>query len=303
MNQFIDIHPKVLDALRSGKPVVALESTIIAHGMPYPKNVETALNVEKIVEQNGAIPATIAIIDGRIKVGLNPNELTSLGKLSNVLKVSKRDIPYCVIKKYSGATTVSATILIADMVGIKVFATGGIGGVHKDAAATFDISRDLEEISEKQIAVVSAGAKAILDLELTLEYLETKGVEVIGYKTSEFPAFFSNASGLNTTFQLDEASQIAQLMYTKWNMGLSGGIVVANPIPQNYAIDKDSLDKAISSAILSAKDNKITGKELTPYLLKMLHSNKDITSLESNIGLIYNNAKIAALIAVEFSKL
>lgn len=303
MNQFIDIHPKVLDALRSGKPVVALESTVIAHGMPYPKNVETALNVEKIVEQSGATPATIAIIDGRIKVGLNPNELTTLGKQSNVLKVSKRDIPYCVIKKYSGATTVSATILIADMVGIKVFATGGIGGVHKHAAATFDISRDLEEISEKQIAVVSAGAKAILDLDLTLEYLETKGVEVIGYQTSEFPAFFSNVSGLNTTYQLDEASQIAQLMYTKWSMGLSGGILVANPIPQHYAIDKESLDKAISSAILSAKENNITGKELTPYLLKLLHSNKDITSLESNIGLIYNNAKIAALIAVEFSKL
>lgn len=303
MNQFIDIHPKVLDALRSGKPVVALESTVIAHGMPYPKNVETALNVEKIVEQSGATPATIAIIDGRIKVGLNPNELTTLGKQSNVLKVSKRDIPYCVIKKYSGATTVSATILIADMVGIKVFATGCIGGVHKHAAATFDISRDLEEISEKQIAVVSAGAKAILDLDLTLEYLETKGVEVIGYQTSEFPAFFSNVSGLNTTYQLDEASQIAQLMYTKWSMGLSGGILVANPIPQHYAIDKESLDKAISSAILSAKENNITGKELTPYLLKVLHSNKDITSLESNIGLIYNNAKIAALIAVEFSKL
>ena len=303
MNQFIDIHPKVLDALRSGKPVVALESTVIAHGMPYPKNVETALNVEKIVEQSGATPATIAIIDGRIKVGLNPNELTTLGKQSNVLKVSKRDIPYCVFKKYSGATTVSATILIADMVGIKVFATGGIGGVHKHAAATFDISRDLEEISEKQIAVVSAGAKAILDLDLTLEYLETKGVEVIGYQTSEFPAFFSNVSGLNTTYQLDEASQIAQLMYTKWSMGLSGGILVANPIPQHYAIDKESLDKAISSAILSAKENNIAGKELTPYLLKVLHSNKDITSLESNIGLIYNNAKIAALIAVEFSKL
>lgn len=303
MNQFIDIHPKVLDALRSGKPVVALESTVIAHGMPYPKNVETALNVEKIVEQSGATPATIAIIDGRIKVGLNPNELTTLGKQSNVLKVSKRDIPYCVIKKYNGATTVSATILIADMVGIKVFATGGIGGVHKHAAATFDISRDLEEISEKQIAVVSAGAKAILDLDLTLECLETKGVEVIGYQTSEFPAFFSNVSGLNTTYQLDEVSQIAQLMYTKWSMGLSGGILVANPIPQHYAIDKESLDKAISSAILSAKENNITGKELTPYLLKVLHSNKDITSLESNIGLIYNNAKIAALIAVEFSKL
>lgn len=303
MNQFIDIQPKVLDALRNGKPVVALESTIIAHGMPYPKNVETALSVEKIVEQNGAIPATIAIIDGRIKVGLDPKELTLLGKQSNVLKVSKRDISYCILKKYSGATTVSATILISDMVGIKVFATGGIGGVHKNATETFDISRDLEEISEKQVAVVSAGAKAILDLELTLEYLETKGVEIIGYKTSEFPAFFSNESKLNTTYQLDDPKQIAQLMYTKWSLGLTGGILVANPIPQSYAINKESLDMAISLAVEDAKQHKITGKDLTPFLLKHLQNNENITSLESNIGLIYNNAKIAACIAFEFSKL
>ena len=303
MNQYIDIHPKVLAAIRAGEPVVALESTIIAHGMPYPKNVETALSVEKIVAQNGATPATIAIIDGRIKVGLTPSELTLLGKQQNVLKLSKRDLAYCVIKKYTGATTVSATILIADMVGIRIFATGGIGGVHKNASETFDISRDLEEIADKQVAVISTGAKAILDLPKTLEYLETKGVEVIGYQTSDFPAFFSNESGLQTTYQLDEPKQIAELMLAKWSMGLSGGVLIANPIPESYAIDKVKLDDAITSAILAANAHKITGKDLTPYLLKHLQNNQEITSLESNIGLIYNNAKVAALIAVSFSKL
>jgi len=303
MNQYIDIHPNVLNALRNGKPVVALESTIIAHGMPYPKNVETALSVEKIVEQNGAVPATIAVINGRIKVGLNPDELTLLGKAGNVLKLSKRDLAYCIAKKYHGATTVSATILIADMVGIKVFATGGIGGVHKNAQQSFDISRDLEELSDKQVAVVSAGAKAILDLELTLEYLETKGVEVVGYQTSVFPAFFSNDSGLPVTYQMDEPKQIAELMLTKWSLGLSGGVLVANPIPKTFAIEKSKLEVAITSAIETAQKNQISGKALTPFLLKTLQNNKDIDSLESNIGLVYNNAKVAALIAVEFAML
>lgn len=303
MNQFIDIHPRVLSALRNGNPVVALESTIIAHGMPYPKNVETALSVEKIIEQNGAIPATIAVLNGRIKVGLTPDEITLLGKSGNVLKLSKRDLAYCISKKYNGATTVSATILIADMVGIKVFATGGIGGVHKNAQQTFDISRDLEELSDKQVAVVSAGAKAILDLELTLEFLETKGVEVIGYQTSVFPAFFSNESGLSVTYQMDQPKQIAELMLTKWSLGLSGGVLIANPIPKTYAIDKLKVDKAISTAVESAHKNHIVGKELTPYLLKILQNNEEIDSLEANIGLIYNNAKVAALIAVEFAKL
>ena len=303
MNQYVDIQPKVLDALRKGLPVVALESTIIAHGMPYPKNIETALSVEKIIEQNGAIPATIAIIDGRIKVGLTPDELTVLGSRKNVLKVSKRDIAYCVLKSYTGATTVSATILIADMVGIKVFATGGIGGVHKNGATTFDISRDLEEIATKQIAVVSAGAKAILDLPLTLEYLETKGVEVIGYQTSEFPGFFSNKTGLNVTYQLDAPKEIAQLLLHKWNLGLKGGILIANPIPATHEIDKDALDKAIDEAINLANAHDISGKDLTPFLLKTLQENTNLNTLDVNIALIYNNAKLAALVANAFSLL
>lgn len=301
MNQYVDIQPKVLDALRKGQAVVALESTIIAHGMPYPKNVETALSVEKIVEQNGAIPATIAIIDGRIKVGLTPDELTLLGSRKNVLKVSKRDIAYCVLKSYTGATTVSATILIADMVGIKVFATGGIGGVHKNGATTFDISRDLEEIATKQIAVVSAGAKAILDLPLTLEYLETKGVEVIGYQTSEFPGFFSNKTGLNVSYQLDSTKEIAQLLLHKWNLGLKGGILIANPIPTTHEIHKTLLDESIDEAIRLANDHKISGKDLTPFLLKTLQENPKLNTLDVNIALIYNNAKLAARIANAFS--
>ena len=303
MNQYVDIQPKVLDALRKGQPVVALESSIIAHGMPYPKNIETALSVEKIVEQNGAIPATIAIIDGRIKVGLTPDELTLLGSRKNVLKVSKRDIAYCVLKSYTGATTVSATILIADMVGIKVFATGGIGGVHKNGATTFDISRDLEEIATKQIAVVSAGAKAILDLPLTLEYLETKGVEVIGYQTSEFPGFFSNMTGLNVTYQLDSPKEIAQLLLHKWNLGLKGGILIANPIPTTHEIDKTLLDESIKEAICLANDHEISGKDLTPFLLKTLQENPKLNTLDANIALIYNNAKLAARIANAFSLL
>lgn len=303
MNQYVDIQPKVLDALRNGQPVVALESTIIAHGMPYPKNVDTALSVEKIVEQNGAIPATIAIIDGRIKVGLTPDEITLLGSRKNVLKVSKRDIAYCVLKSYTGATTVSATILIADMVGIKVFATGGIGGVHKNGATTFDISRDLEEIAFKQIAVVSAGAKAILDLPLTLEYLETKGVEVIGYQTSEFPGFFSNKTGLNVSYQLDSPKEIAQLLLHKWNLGLKGGILIANPIPTTHEIDKTLLDKSINEAIGLSNKHQISGKDLTPFLLKTLQENTNLNTLDVNIALIYNNAKLAARIANAFSLL
>ncbi len=303
MNQYVDIQPKVLDALRKGQPVVALESTIIAHGMPYPKNIETALSVEKIVEQNGAIPATIAIIDGRIKVGLTPDEITLLGSRKNVLKLSKRDIAYCVLKSYTGATTVSATILIADMVGIKVFATGGIGGVHKNGATTFDISRDLEEIAFKQIAIVSAGAKAILDLPLTLEYLETKGVEVIGYQTSEFPGFFSNKTGLNVTYQLDSPKEIAQLLLHKWNLGLKGGILIANPIPTTHEIDKTLLDKSINEAIGLSNKHQISGKDLTPFLLKTLQENTNLNTLDANIALIYNNAKLAARIANAFSLL
>lgn len=300
MNKYIDIHPKVLKAIRNNKPVVALESTIISHGMPYPQNVEMALSVEKIIENEGAIPATIAIIDGRIKVGLTPDEITKLAQLKNVLKVSKRDFGYCVSKGYNGATTVSATMLVASMVGIKVFATGGIGGVHKEAQQTFDISRDLEELGSENVCVVCAGAKSILDLALTLEYLETKGVEIIGYQTSELPAFYTRESGYQVDYQLDTPEEIAKLIHVKWSLGLKGGVVVANPISKLYSMEKTLIDKEIENALLSAKENKITGKQITPYLLSYIKKLTDGASLDANIQLVYSNAKLAAQIAVSY---
>ncbi|WP_162164027.1 pseudouridine-5'-phosphate glycosidase [Acholeplasma hippikon] len=303
MNQYIDIHPRVLKAIRNNEPVVALESTIISHGMPYPQNVEMALSVEKIIENEGAVPATIAIIDGRIKVGLTPDEITKLAQLKNVLKVSKRDFGYCISKKYNGATTVSATMLVASMVGIKVFATGGIGGVHRDAQQTFDISRDLEELANENVCVVCAGAKSILDLNLTLEYLETKGVEIIGYQTDELPAFYTRESGLHVDYQLDTPEEVAKLIHVKWSLGLKGGIVVANPISKLYSMDKSIIDQEIEKALLLAKENNIKGKEITPFLLSKIKALTEGKSLDANIQLVYNNAKLAAQIAVCYEKL
>lgn len=303
MNQFLDISPKVINALKNNLPVVALESTIISHGMPYPKNVEMALSVEKIIENTGAVPATIAIIDGRIKVGLTPDQITKLAQLNNVLKVSKRDLAYCVSKKYNGATTVSATILIANMAGIKVLATGGIGGVHREASTTFDISRDLEDISNENICVVSAGAKSILDLGLTLEYLETKGVEVIGYQTDLLPAFYTRESNYKVDYNLDNPKDIAKLIYTKWNLGLTGGVLIANPIPSVFSLDKEFIDEKIEQAILEADRLNIKGKEITPFLLDYIKKETKGDSLSANIQLMYNNAKLAAMIAIEYIKL
>ncbi len=303
MNQYMDIHPKVLKAIRNGEPVVALESTIISHGMPYPQNVEMALAVEKIITNEGAVPATIAIINGRIKVGLDPDEITKLAQLKNVLKVSKRDMAYCISKGYNGATTVSATILVASMVGIKVFATGGIGGVHRGAQETFDISRDLEELASKNVAVVCAGAKSILDLGLTLEYLETKGVEIIGYKTDELPAFYTRESGFKIDYNLDNPLDIAKLINVKWNLPLEGGVVIANPISPLYSMDRKFIDDEISKALDSAKKDGITGKDITPYLLSKIKSSTEGASLEANIQLVYSNARLAAQIAKEFSAL
>lgn len=302
MNKYIDIHPTVLKAIRNNQPVVALESTIISHGMPYPQNVEMALSVEKIIQNEGAVPATIAIIDGRIKVGLTPDEITKLGQLKNVLKVSKRDFGYCISKGYHGATTVSATMLVAAMVGIKVFATGGIGGVHKEAQQTFDISRDLEELGNENVCVVCAGAKSILDLGLTLEYLETKGVEIIGYQTDELPAFYTRESGFKVDYQLDTPEEIAKLIHVKWSLGLKGGIVVANPISKLYSMEKSLIDKEIENALLLAKENGIKGKEITPFLLSHIKKLTDGASLDANIQLVYNNAKLAAQIAVAYEK-
>ena len=282
---------------------MALESTIISHGMPYPKNVETALNVEKIIRDNGAVPATIAILGGVLKVGLTEEEIEYLGKAENVLKTSRRDIPFIVSKKLDGATTVASTMIIAAMAGIRVFATGGIGGVHRGATKTFDISADLEELSNTDVAVVCAGAKSILDIGLTMEYLETHGVPVVGYKTVEMPAFYTRKSGFKVDYTVDSPVEIAEALKAKWDLGLKGGLVVANPIEEQYQMDYDTITAAIDKAVSEAEETGIKGKESTPFLLSKV---KEITggdSLESNIMLVYNNALLGAKIAVELEKI
>ncbi|HEY8395164.1 MAG TPA: pseudouridine-5'-phosphate glycosidase [Bacilli bacterium] len=300
----LDINPEVEKALQEKRPVVALESTIISHGMPYPQNKETALNVEKIIRDEGAVPATIAIIKGRLKVGLSADEIDYLGKEgTKVAKASRRDIPYLVSKNLSGATTVAATSLIAAMAGIPVFATGGIGGVHRGAETTFDISSDLEELAKSKVAVVCAGAKAILDLGKTMEVLETKGVEVIGYQTEILPAFYSSKSRFSVNHRLDTPEEIALLIKTKWDLGMEGGVLIANPIPEEHSIDKDLIEKAIQEALVEMEKLKITGNKTTPFLLAKI---KDITagkSLEANIALVYNNARLAARIAKAYAEL
>lgn len=303
MENYLEINPQVKDALYSGQPVVALESTIISHGMPYPQNVETALNVEKIVKDNGAIPATIAILGGKLKVGLTPDEIEYLGKARNVIKTSRRDIPFMVSKGLDGATTVASTMIIAAMAGIKVFATGGIGGVHRGAPQTFDISADLQELAKTNVAVVCAGAKSILDIGLTLEYLETYGVPVVGFRTEEMPAFYTVRSGFKVDYRLDSPQEIASFLNCKWNLGLNGGVIVANPIPEEYSMDYDTINNTINSAVQEAEQKGIKGKEITPFLLSRI---KDLThgeSLNSNIQLVYNNAKLAAETAYELARM
>lgn len=301
MREYINISQEVKEALNNNQAVVALESTIISHGMPYPENVKMALNVEKIIRAEGAVPATIAILDGVIKIGLSPDEIEILAKAKNVYKVGKRDFAYVISKKLMGATTVSGTSLAAAMAGIKVFATGGIGGVHRGATETFDISRDLEELSEVDICVICAGAKSILDLGLTLEYLETKGVEVIGYQTKELPAFYSRESGFNVNYRLDTPKEIASLLKAKWELGLHGGVVVANPIPKEFSMDAKIINDAIDQALIEAKLTGIKGNEVTPFLLSKIKHITEGSSLESNIELVYNNAKLAAQIAFEYA--
>ncbi|MBR0368348.1 MAG: pseudouridine-5'-phosphate glycosidase [Clostridia bacterium] len=298
MNAYLDISAEVLEALQAGKPVVALESTIISHGMPYPQNVETALNVERIIRENGAVPATIAIIKGRLKAGLTPDEIEYLGKKGyDVAKASRRDLPVLIARGDDGATTVATTMIIAAMAGIKVFATGGIGGVHRGAEVTMDISADLEELAMTPVLVVCAGAKSILDLGLTLEYLETKGVPVIGYQTEELPAFYTRKSGFNVDYRLDTPEEIAAAFRAKLGMDLKGGMLVTNPIPEAYSMDPEVINKAIDDAVAEANRKGIRGKQTTPFLLAKI---KDITggdSLASNIQLVYNNARLAAQIA------
>lgn len=293
---------EVESALKHKRPVVALESTIITHGMPYPKNIEMALNVESIIRKQGAVPATIAIINGVIHVGLETHQIEELGKLKDVIKTSKRDFGYVLANKKNGGTTVSGTILVAQKVGIPVFATGGIGGVHRGAEKTFDISRDLEELSSNNVLVVCAGAKLILDLGLTLEYLETKGVEVLGYNTDKLPAFYSSSSEFNTTYNVRTPYEVASIMKEKWEF-TNGGIVLANPIPEQYGLEYDYILDNINKVVKQANDEGISGKKTTPYLLSRVLELTEGKSLEANIQLVYNNAKIAAEIAVEFSKL
>jgi pseudouridine-5'-phosphate glycosidase len=303
LNKYLEISMEVKEALKEGKPVVALESTIIAHGMPYPKNVETALNVENIIRENGAVPATIAIIDGKLKVGLTKDEIEFLGKEKNVIKTSRRDLPFVIANNFNGATTVASTMIIANLAGIKVFATGGIGGVHRGAQETFDISADLEELSMTNVAVVCAGAKSILDIGLTLEYLETKGVPVVGFNTEELPAFYTRKSGFKVDYNIQNEEILAKALKAKWDLGLNGGIVVANPIPEQYEMNFEEINQAINDAVIEADQKDIKGKESTPFLLSKV---KEITkgqSLESNIQLVYNNAKLGAKLAVELSKL
>ena len=301
---YLDVKPEVAQAIAQGKPVVALESTIISHGMPYPQNVETALKVEEIIRANGAIPATIAILGGRLKAGLTPEEIEYLGKQGQkVTKASRRDLSVLVAQGADGATTVATTMMIAHMAGIKLFATGGIGGVHRGAESTMDISADLEELGQTDVMVVCAGAKAILDLKLTLEYLETKGVSVLGYQTQELPAFYTRTSGLKVDYQVDSPEMLAKILKTQHDLGLHGGILVTNPIPEQYSMDADAINAVIDQAIAEAQEKGIHGKETTPFLLAKV---KEITggdSLEANIQLVFNNAKLAAQTAAAYAKL
>ena len=302
LNDYLDIHPDVEDAIKNKLPIVALESTIISHGMPYPNNIETALMVEDTVRSNNAIPATIAIINGRLKVGLSNKEIEFLATNNKVRKISRRDLAIAVSKKLSGSTTVASTMIIAKLAKIAVFATGGIGGVHRGAEKTFDISADLEELSKTNVCVVCAGPKAILDIGLTLEYLETKGVPVIGYKTSELPAFYSSKSGFNVDYRVDAALDIAEILKTKWDLSIKGGVLVTNPIPIAFELESVMMNEAINEAIIEADKEKIIGKEITPYLLSKVNELTEGKSLDANIKLIQNNAALAAKIAVHYIK-
>ena len=304
LEKYLVVSDEVKKAIKEGKPVVALESTIISHGMPYPKNVETALNVEKIVRDNGAIPATIAIIKGKITVGISKDEIEYLGKKGlNVPKASRRDLPVILAQGMDGATTVATTMIAAAMAGVKVFGTGGIGGVHRGAETTMDISADLEELAGTPVCVVCAGCKSILDIGLTLEYLETKGVTVVGYKTAEMPAFYTTHSGFGVDYRLDTPKEIAEAFHVKEDCGLRGGMVVGNPIPDEYAMDPDYINANIDAAVKEANEKGIKGKEITPFLLDKIQKLTGGASLEANIKLVYNNVAVAAQIAKEYSKL
>ena len=304
LEKYLEISEEVKNALKNNKPVIALESTIISHGMPYPQNAETALKVESIVRENGGIPATIAIIGGKLKVGLSPQEIELLGKEGEkVIKVSRRDIPYIIANRLNGATTVASTMIIANMAGIKIFATGGIGGVHRGAEHTMDISADLQELANTNVAVICAGAKSILDLGLTLEYLETNGVPVLGYKTKELPAFYTRNSGFNLDYAIDTPKEFAEILHAKWELGLKGGAVIANPIPEEYSMDNKIISKVIEEAVEEAEKLVIKGKASTPFLLDKIQKLTSGSSLKANIELVFNNTKLATEIAKELCNL
>ncbi|MCB9337344.1 MAG: pseudouridine-5'-phosphate glycosidase [Lewinellaceae bacterium] len=298
-NNNLQLNPEVAEALASGRPVVALESTIISHGMPYPENVETALKVEQAVRENGAIPATVAMLDGKLKAGLSHDEIELLGKTGRqAIKASRRDIPFILAKKLTGATTVASTMIIADMAGVRIFATGGIGGVHRGAAETMDISADLQELANTNVAVISAGAKSILDIGLTLEYLETFGVPVIGYQTDEFPNFYTRKSGYGVDYRLDSPAEIAQALKIKWETGLKGGVLVANPIPAEHEPAFAAIQEATEKAVAEAFEKGIRGKETTPFLLARIKELTSGESLRANIELVLNNAALGARVAL-----
>jgi pseudouridylate synthase len=300
MNTFIEILPAVQQALAERRPIVALESTIISHGMPYPQNVQTAMGIESIVKENGAMPATIAIMQGKCHVGLTPEQIEYLGMAKDVWKVSLRDMPYVISKRLTGATTVAATMRIASISGIKVFVTGGIGGVHRGAQTTMDISADLTEMAQTSVAVISAGVKSILDIGLTLEYLETKGIPVVTIGADEFPSFYSRKSGFSTPLRLDAAQEIADLLHTKWALGMDGSILIANPVPAAEEVPAEEIEFYIQEALKAAEELEIKGKEVTPFLLKYIADHTKGESLQANIALIRNNAKVGAEIAKAF---
>jgi len=302
MNSFLKISTEVAAALANNQPIVALESTIISHGMPYPQNVATALAVEQVVRDNGAVPATIALIDGKCCVGLTADEIATFGKEKDVWKVSLRDMPYVIAQKLFGATTVAATMRVASMAGIKVFVTGGIGGVHREAENTMDISADLTEMSQTNVAVVSAGIKSILDIGLTLEYLETQGIPVVTINQTEFPSFYSRKSGFTTPLRLNTAEEIAAMLHTKWALGLNGSVLIANPIKAEDEVPQPEMEQHILQALQAAKDAKVKGKEVTPFLLQYIANHTKGESLEANIALIKHNAEAGAKIAVALQK-
>ena len=300
----LDINPNVKKAMDCRSPIIALESTIICHGMPYPKNVQTAIQAEQIARDNGVIPATIAIINGRLKVGLTENEIEYLGKLGNkVPKVSRRDLPFIISQKNNGATTVAATMIIAAMVKIKVFATGGIGGVHRDVNQSFDVSADLQELSQTNMAVVCSGVKSVLDIPKTLEYLETHGVSVIGFKTKNMPAFYNTDSGYSVDYTISDTKNIAETMKIKWDLQQKGGILITNPIPKEYSLPSSEINEVINAALSEMKEKNITGKETTPFLLSKIAEITEGKSLESNIQLVLNNVSLGSKIASCFNQL